>query len=74
MLGSLEDVSYICNVNTFINHRDMETKKTITREEAVKRWKLAKQQKKACVERIIANMTEKYVRTTGKQPKGFTVW
>lgn len=52
----------------------METKKAITKEEAVKRWKLAKQQKKACVERIIANMTEEYVRTTGKQPKGFTVW
>lgn len=47
---------------------------TMTREEAVRRWRNALRTKKECVERGIKILTEDYKRKYGEMPKHIEVW
>ena len=46
----------------------------MTREEALRRWNLAKETKRRMVERLEALARESYKEQTGEYPAGVEVW
>jgi|GEM_PF-3368796 len=52
----------------------MEKTIKITHEEAVRRWKGLKQQKREFIDRLIKFAKEDYIKTHGKEPESVEVW
>lgn len=46
----------------------------ITREEVVRKWKAARQQKREITAREIQRLSERYERETGEKPKYIEAW
>ena len=52
----------------------METKKTLTREEVLRRWKESKRRKQEWVKRIEPSLREEFKRLNGKEATIIEVW
>ena len=64
----------MCNFAACLINQAAMDKMKITREEAIRRWNLAKETKRRMVEKLEALARESYKEQTGEYPVGVEVW
>ena len=70
----LENLEKMCNFAACLINQAAMDKIKITREEAIRRWNLAKETKRRMVEKLEALSRESYKEKTGEYPVGVEVW